>query len=111
MFSLNAKLLHGVRSKVNQTKWQTRISFKDQRWTGQRIQIYTDTLEKWRKETELLVDTALAHINDKSTKLKFVTLWAGKEARMYLNTLLRGEKGQSTDFTEHSRRVDQAKSR
>ena len=47
---------------------------------------------KWREETKLLVDTALAHIKDKSTKLKFVTLWAGKEARTYLNTLSEEKK-------------------
>ena len=39
------------------------------------------------EETELLVNTALAYIKDKTTKLKFVTLWAGKEARTYLTTL------------------------
>ena len=42
---------------------------------------------EWREETELLVDTALAHIKDKTTKLKFMTLWAGKEARTYLTTI------------------------
>ena len=42
---------------------------------------------KWREETELLVNTALAHIKDKTTKLKFVTLWAGKEVRTYLTTI------------------------
>ena len=42
---------------------------------------------EWREETELLVNTALAHIKDKTTKLKFVTLWAGKEARTYLTTI------------------------
>ena len=29
---------------------------------------------EWREETELLVNTALAHIKDKTTKLKFMTL-------------------------------------
>ena len=47
---------------------------------------------EWREETELLVDTALVHIKDKSTKLKFVTLRAGKEARTYLNTLSEEKK-------------------
>ena len=42
---------------------------------------------EWREETELLVDTALAHIKDNITKLKFIHLWAGKEARMYLSTV------------------------
>ena len=30
--------------------------------------------KEWREETELLVDTALAHIKDKTTKMKFVTM-------------------------------------
>ena len=47
---------------------------------------------EWREETELLVNTALLHIKDKTTKLKFVTLWAGKEARTYLSTLSEEKK-------------------
>ena len=47
---------------------------------------------EWREETELLVDTALSHIKDKTIKLKFVTLWAGKEARTYLSTLAEEKK-------------------
>ena len=47
---------------------------------------------EWREETELLVNTALSHIKDKSTKLKFVTLWAGKETRTYQNTLSEEKK-------------------
>ena len=39
---------------------------------------------EWREETGLLIDTALAHIKDKTTKLKFMILWAGKEARTYI---------------------------
>ena len=41
----------------------------------------------WREEVELLMDTVLSHIKSADTKMKFVTLWAGKEARTYLNTL------------------------
>ena len=112
MFSLNAKLLHGVRSKVNQTE----IKMVSQNFVqGPKMDWTEDPdlhrcFREWREETELLVDTAPAHIKDKSTKLKFVTLWAGKEARTYLNTL-RGEKGQSTDFAKYIRRVDKTKSR
>ena len=35
--------------------------------------------KEWREETELLVDTALAHTKDKTTKMKYVTLWAGSK--------------------------------
>ena len=39
----------------------------------------------WREKTELLLDTELSHIRNQETKLKFVSLWAGKEARTYFN--------------------------
>ena len=41
----------------------------------------------WREDVELLMDMVLSHIKNADTKMKFVTLWAGKEARTYLNTL------------------------
>ena len=41
----------------------------------------------WREEAELLLNTVLSHIRSQETKLKFVSLWAGKEARTYLNTV------------------------
>ena len=41
----------------------------------------------WREEVELLIDTVLSHIRNADTKMKFVTLWAGKEARTYLSTV------------------------
>ena len=39
----------------------------------------------WREEAELLFDTVLLHIMSQETNVKFVSLWAGKEARIYLN--------------------------
>ena len=41
----------------------------------------------WREETELLLNTVLSHIRNNETKLKFVSLWAGKEARTYHSTV------------------------
>ena len=41
----------------------------------------------WREQAELLLDTVLSHISNQETKLKFFSLWAGKEARTYLNTV------------------------
>ena len=41
----------------------------------------------WGEEVELLMDMVLSHIRSAHTKMKFVTLWAGKEARTYLSTL------------------------
>ena len=34
----------------------------------------------------------LSHITNQETKLKFVSLWAGKEARMYLSTVSKDHK-------------------
>ena len=33
------------------------------------------------------MDMVLSHIRNTDTKMKFVTLWAGKEARTYLTTV------------------------
>ena len=38
----------------------------------------------WREEVELLLDI-LAYIRNAETKMKFVNLWVGKEARTYLS--------------------------
>ena len=43
--------------------------------------------KEWGEEVELLLDTVLTHIKNADTKIKFVSLWAGKEARTYLNTV------------------------
>ena len=66
--------------------------------------------KEWREENELLVNRALAHIKDKTTEMKFVTLWAGKEARTYL-TIVRNEEKISRDYAAYTRRLDQTKSR
>ena len=41
----------------------------------------------WREKAELLLDTVLSHVRNNNTKLKFISLWAGKEARTYLSTV------------------------
>ena len=46
----------------------------------------------WREEVELLLDTVLSHIRNQETKLKYVSLWAGKEARTYLSTVSEDNK-------------------
>ena len=46
----------------------------------------------WREETELLLDTVLSHIRNWETKIKFVSLWAGKEARTYLSMVDQDKK-------------------
>ena len=107
------KLLHGVRSKVNPTE----IKMASQNFIqGPKMDWTEDPdlprhFREWREETELLGDTALSHIKNKTIKMKFVTLWVGKEARTYLSTLLEEKKGQTTHFTKHTRRLDETKSR
>ena len=54
-------------------------------WTGD-AGLY-QRFKDWREEVELLMDMVLSHIRNADTKMKFVTLWAGKEARTYLSTL------------------------
>ena len=39
------------------------------------------------EEAELLLDTVLSHIRNQKINLEFISLWAGKEARTYLNTI------------------------
>ena len=51
------------------------------------MQAYTKDSKTGGREVELLMDTVLSHIKNADTKMKFLTLWAGKEARTYLNTL------------------------
>ena len=47
----------------------------------------------WREEVELPHGHgAITHQKRADTKMKFVTLWAGKEARTYLNTLERDDR-------------------
>ena len=46
----------------------------------------------WREKTELLLDMVLSHIRNHETKLKYVSLWAGKEARTYLSTVTEDRK-------------------
>ena len=46
----------------------------------------------WKEATELLLDTVLSHIRNQETKIKFVSLWAGKEARTYLSMVDQDKK-------------------
>ena len=46
----------------------------------------------WREKTELLLNTVLSHIRNQETKINFVSLWAGKEARTYLSMVDQDKK-------------------
>ena len=54
----------------------------------------------WREEVELLIDTVLSHIKNADTKMKSVTLWAGKEARTYLNMLEQDKRDSLKTFLD-----------
>ena len=49
---------------------------------------YTD----WRQEVQLILETYLSNVKDTNTKVKYVTLWAGKEACTYLSTVEEHQK-------------------
>ena len=56
----------------------------------------------WRKEVKLLMDMVLSHIRNADKKMKFVTLWAGKEARTYLSTLEEDHRDSSKSYIGQS---------
>ena len=91
-----------MRSKVNQTQ----IKMASQNFVQGPKMDWTEDPElhkhfrEWREEAELLVDTALAHIRDRQTKTKYVTLWAGKEARTYLATVPDDKKDSLQDLLD-----------
>ena len=108
----NGILLHGVRNKGTQNhntldnttkltqNWQSsntmaqdHLSFlqgPQMDWTedAELQKIYTD----WRQEVQLILDTILSNVKDTKTKVKYVTLWAGKEAHTYLRTVEENQK-------------------
>ena len=51
-----------------------------------------ERFKNWREETELLLNTVLSHIRNQETKIKFVSLWAGKEAKTYISTVDQDKK-------------------
>ena len=84
------KLLHGVRSKVNQRTQKKMANQHTQYVQGPKMDWTEDAglhqwFKDWREEAELLLDTVLSHVRNNDTKLKFISLWAGKEARTYLS--------------------------
>ena len=88
------KISHGVRNKVNQIlKLKRKMANQNMQYVqGPKMDWTEDAglhqrFKDWREEVELLMDMVLSHIKNADTKMKFVTLWAGKEARTYLNTL------------------------
>ena len=109
-------LLHYVRSKVNQFCKKRTLS-KFSKMAIQNTQYIQDPkmywtkdagllqqFKDWREETELLLDTVLSHIKNQETKLKYVSLWARKEARTYLSTVSKDDKDSlKTMLDTHSR--------
>ena len=97
-------LLHVVRNKANQF-YKKRTLNKSDKMANQNTQYlqgpkmdWTEDVglhqhfKDWRKETEFLLDMVLFHIRNQETKLKYVGLWAGKEARTYLSTVSKDRK-------------------
>ena len=101
------KLLHGVKNKVNQyqkilnehtpvyhQKWQVKIhsTYKTPKWIGLKMQTYTSG-SKTGGRRQNSYSTQYSHISGiRRSKLKFVSLWAGKEARTYLSMVDQDKK-------------------
>ena len=49
---------------------------------------YTD----WKNKVQLILETYLSNVKDTKIKVKYVTLWAGKEAHTYLSTVEEHQK-------------------
>ena len=81
-------LLHSLNKMANQNTQYVQGPKMD--WTEDA------SLHQWfkdlREETELLQDAVLSHIRNHETKLKYVSLWAGKEARTYLSKVTKDRK-------------------
>ena len=60
-----------------------------------------------REEAELLLNKVLAHIKNQETKLKFVSLWTGKEAWTYISTAELDKKNSLKTMLGHTEGVDQ----
>ena len=65
--------------------------YKAPKWTGLKMQAYTSSSKTGERKQNSL-DTVLSHIRNHETKLKYVSLWAGKEARPYLSTVSKDRK-------------------
>ena len=85
-----ASLLHGVRSKANQfckkrtlNRFDKMANQNTQYVQGPKMDWTEDEglhqrFKDWREAVELLLDTVLSHIRNQETKLKYVSLQAGK---------------------------------
>ena len=101
-------LLHGVRSKMNQfykKRMLNKFNIVFNKMANQNTQYvqgpkmdWTEDaglhqwFKDWREKTELLLDMVLSHIRNHETKLKYFSLWAGKEARTYLSAVTEDRK-------------------
>ena len=103
---MNVILLHGVRNKGTQSH-NIRKNTRVYRNTGSSNAMLQDCLSflqelkldrtkdaelhkrytDWRQEVQLILETILSNVKDAKTMVKYVTLWAGKEAWTYLSTV------------------------
>ena len=107
------KLLHGVRSKVNQTE----IKMANQNFIqGPKMDWTEDPdlhrhFREWREETELLSRYSTGAYQGQDYKVEICDSMGRKGSKNVSKHTLRGEKGQSTHFAKYIRRVDKTKSR
>ena len=67
------------------------------------MQTYTKQFKDWREEGRAPTSyTVLSNVRNQETKLKFVSLWAGKEARTVSQHSRPGQEEQSKDYARHT---------
>ena len=60
----------------------------------------TQRYKDWRQQIQLILETVLLNIKDTKTKVKYVTLWADKEAHTYLTTVEKHQKDSLDTLSE-----------
>ena len=111
MIYLYVSLLHGVRSKVNQTHprtWQTKIysMYKDPKWIGLKMQAYTSSSKTGERMG------MLSHIRNQESKLKVYGLERKQECKSdaivaftHVRALNLGKKNSFSAYIQKVRRV------
>ena len=66
------------------------------------MQTYTSSSKFGGRRQNSYLTPVLSHIRNQETKIKFVSLWTGKEARTYLSMVDQDNKGQSKDYVGHT---------
>ena len=92
---MNVILLHGVRNQGTQSHNITKTQCLQKYWKFHHWTEYAELHKRytdWRQEVQLILETILSNVKETKTKVKYVTLWAEKEAQTYLSTVKEHQK-------------------